>query len=252
MLDKLKHIKNYHYYFHFTITAYDSTIEKNLPEKQILIETFTRLSDLISPERIIWRYDPVFFTPGFSKAEHLDLFEKISRKLSGCTRTCMFSFLTPYNKCKKNMQQIPYTIPEFHEGLDLARSLSAIAQSHNIKLKSCAMSMDFHDAGIMQGRCIDPELIENISGRKVDHFKDTSQRENCLCAPSLDVGTYNTCTNGCIYCYANFDPCMASEKHGDHDPSSELLCGSLTGHEKINVRNEKKIHGLPEKQLKLF
>ncbi len=252
MLDNLKLIQNYNYYFHFTITAYDSTIEKNLPEKKTLIETFSRLSGMISADRIIWRYDPVFFTPEFSQLKHLHIFEHLAKKLSGYTRTCIFSYLTPYNKCKKNMQQLQYSVPEIQQGITFARTLNSIAESQKITLKSCAMSREFSDAGIVQGRCIDPELIEKISGKKIDHRKDVSQRENCRCAPSVDIGVYNTCTNGCIYCYANYNHDMAAENYSLHNPGSELLYGTISGNEKISVRNAENKSSSDPDQLKMF
>lgn len=252
MLEKLKHIKNYPYYFHFTITAYDSRIESNLPEKQILLETFIRLSEIIGPDRIIWRYDPVFFTPEFDRQRHLKIFEYLTKKLSGHTTTCVFSFLTPYSKCKRNMHTLEFSVPQTADGIDFARELSLIARSENITLKSCAMEREFSDAGIVQARCIDPELIEKISGRKSDTRKDLSQRENCRCAPSVDIGAYNTCTNGCIYCYANYDLIRARENYANHNSGSELLYGTVSGDEKISVKDCKKTLHDNSGQLKLF
>lgn len=252
MLDKLNQIKDIPYYFHFTITAYDSQIEKNLPAKKNIIDTFKRLGDITGPDRIIWRYDPVFFTPEFDTAKHQLEFEHLAESLSGYTRTCMFSYLTPYSKCKKNMHHLRYTIPGIQDGVSFARILSSIAKSQNIILKSCAMSNEFSDAGIVRGRCIDPELVESISGRKINSRKDTSQREHCMCSPSVDIGAYNTCTNGCVYCYANYDPVMACKNQALHNPCSELLFGTITGSEKISVRDAKKKSNTDPGQLQMF
>lgn len=251
MLDKLKLLKNYPYYFQFTVTPYNSSIETGLPPRKKIIETFIMLSDIIGPERIIWRYDPVFFTPGFDRTVHLHSFEYLAKKLSGHTGTCMFSYLTVYNKCKRNMRHIQYSIPDIQDGITFATALSSIAQSQNITLKSCAMSREFAESGIVQGRCIDPALIEKISGNQICYRKDSSQRENCMCAPSVDIGVYNTCINGCIYCYANYDQRQASQNYGLHNLHSELLYGSLTGDEKITTRENSK-PGKKNGQLELF
>lgn len=60
ILDKLKLISNYNYYFQVTINAYDKEIERNVPETNIIINTFQNLSMKIGKQKTIWRYDPIF------------------------------------------------------------------------------------------------------------------------------------------------------------------------------------------------
>ena len=47
MLDKLNHLKEFKYYFQFTLNAYGKEIETNLPSFEQRIDTFKRLSDQI-------------------------------------------------------------------------------------------------------------------------------------------------------------------------------------------------------------
>ena len=221
--DYLKEIKEYSYYFHWTITPYDRTIEKNVPQKNIIIDSFKRLSDIISPDKVIWRYDPVFFTQKYDYSKHLFYFEKISKLLSTYTKTCIYSFLTPYKKCEKNMSSIKFRLPEDPEIESLSKYFSEIASSYNISLSSCAIKTDLTKYGIKRGSCIDKDLISKISGKEINAPRDKNQREFCNCAKSIDIGSYNTCINGCIYCYANSNLFIAEKNYKRHNPDCEIL-----------------------------
>ncbi len=38
-------------------------------------------------------------------------------------------------------------------------------------------------------------------------------REGCGCFASVDIGAYDTCPHGCIYCYANANRAVAVKKN---------------------------------------
>lgn len=236
-IDNLKIIDElgYKYYFQYSITSYDKTIEQNIPQKAIQTEKFQKLANKIGKEKVIWRYDPIFFNEKYSFEYHKKWFEYIAAKLENNTEKCIISFLDYYPKIKKRL--IDNKIPEVTENQmsEFAFFLSSIGKKYNIKIESCCEKADLSFAGIEHGHCIDPKLINKISEQQYNFKKDKSQRQNCGCIESIDIGTYNTCKNGCIYCYANQKENVIT----NYDVNSPLLCSKLLPNDKITERTVK-------------
>lgn len=194
---------NIPFYFHFTLNAYDKEYEPNLPDKNILIKTFKELSTLVSPFPIIWRYDPIIIDNLHSTNWHLHSFKNFCNSLKGYTSKCITSFITMYSKCKRKLKN--YTIIDLSskEKTRLLKEMNCIAINSNIELNICASETDYSEIGVLPAKCIDNELIEKISGNKLQLIKDKHQRKNCNCVRSVDIGEYNTCMHNCLYCYAN-------------------------------------------------
>ncbi len=103
MLAKLDKLKDYTFYFQFTLTPYGRDMEPGIGSKQdSIIPSFQRLADTIGPERVIWRYDPVLLSDVYTEKYHLKHFEKLAGRLSGYTRRCTISFLDMYRNTKRN------------------------------------------------------------------------------------------------------------------------------------------------------
>ena len=50
-----------------------------------------------------------------------------------------------------------------------------------------------------------------------------ANRVGCGCYASKDIGEYDTCPHGCVYCYAVRNPELAKQRRLAHDPTGEFL-----------------------------
>ena len=230
-IDFLKEVKDlgYEFYLHFTITPYNKNIERNIPDKNLLIRNFQIISKLFGKEKIIWRYDPIILNDDFDANYHLNNFKNFADSLNGYTDECIFSFVQIYSKIKNNIKNI-----NDDDKLLLIENMKEISEKNNIKLKSC--SQDFDNIRVEKSACIDKERIQKILGYSIIEKKDKSQRKLCNCIESIDIGMYNTCTNGCIYCYANSKNILK-----DYDANNEILSDKNLIDNKNAVITERKI-----------
>lgn len=237
----LDSLKDYQYYFQFTLNPYGKDIEMAVAKKNSIINVFKQLSDKIGPERVIWRYDPIFFTGEMGIDYHLKYFDILSKMLEGYTNRCMISFLDTYKKTERNLSPTGAYLPDEKEMRMLSTQLVEIGKNLKIEIQSCAENIDLGEEGISHGHCIDRELIEHLIGYHIDAKKDSNQREDCGCIESVDVGEYNTCMHHCLYCYANFSQTQVVHKHEQHDPLSPLLVGNISNDDVVKERKVKSL-----------
>lgn len=250
MLDRLKELEPYPFYFQFTLTSYGKDIEANLPhKKEVLLPTFQRLSGNVGSKRVIWRYDPILFSKRYTPEYHVKAFRQMAEALRGYTEKCVISFVDTYAKNKKNMQALGvYELPK--EELEVfAKALCEIAKENDMVMASCAEQIDLAHCGIAHNACIDRSLIEEIIGCKLKGAKDKNQRGECGCMESIDIGTYHTCENGCVYCYANHSEAQVKENLRKYDVHSPILCGKIGADDKVT---ERMAVSLKEEQFSLF
>lgn len=250
MLPYLDQIKDYTYYFQFTLTAYGPDVEKNLPSKnKIIIPTFQRLSREIGKERIIWRYDPIFFNEQYSMEYHCKYFDVLASKLSDYTEKCTVSFMDMYRNTERNVRGLSIVKDTYEMQVELLQRFVEIAKKYGLYIDTCAEIGNFHNIGVEHAHCIDRERIERIGGFKLNVDKDRNQRAECGCVASIDIGAYNTCKNGCLYCYANYSSKTVEKNFGMHNPDSPLLFGEI---DDTDVIKERKVKSLINNQMNLF
>jgi DNA repair photolyase len=235
-LDSIDEMR-YKYYFQFTITPYDNTLEPAVPDKRRITETFISLSEKIGKEKVIWRYDPIILNDKLTINFHVNAFEKMMSKLSDYTSECIISFVDPYKRTKRQMGNNFTRDITTIEMSKIAEAFSEIAKDTRVKLKTCAEIIDLDQYGIEHASCIDRFKIESIISCPLsDKVKKDGQREACGCMECIDVGAYNTCKNGCLYCYATFSRDATVNNCKRHNPKSPLLIGELTSSDKVSER----------------
>ncbi len=223
IIEKLHLLKDYAYYFHFTLNDYSREVESGVPPLKQRIEIFKRLSSVTGPLGVVWRYDPIFLSPKKTLEQHIESFESLASQLSGYTDQCITSILTDYARTKRNMRQEAYSIPNESSAADLLNQMKKIAHSHGMEIRTCCTPTE----GIEEAACIDRERIEKITERPIDIKKDKNQRAGCGCLKSVDIGSYETCTNNCLYCYARMNHKSSLKHRRNHLPGNDFIEGNL-------------------------
>ena len=118
----------------------------------------------------------------------------------------------------------------------VAKELAAIAHSYGLLIDTCAEGIELQEYGIEHARCIDDRLLSKLLKCPLDVGKDKNQRLECGCIESLDIGAYNTCRNGCKYCYANYSEKTVCSNSSRHNPKSPLLFGEIGPDDRITER----------------
>lgn len=210
---------------HYTITAYGSDVEPNVPSIDESIETLIELSRLVGREKIAWRYDPVLLTARYTIGHHLRTFDYLASRLSPHVGFCVFSFVEMYKRLDRNMPElIPLTDAD---KLLLAKGMGETARKYGLRLQTCGTVEAYAQYGICRSGCMTTANLGDALECKFKAMAHKGTRIGCQCMPTRDIGAYNTCLNGCKYCYANKKPELAAENFRLHDPSSPLLLGHV-------------------------
>ncbi|MCX9026165.1 MAG: DUF1848 domain-containing protein [Candidatus Methanoperedens sp.] len=228
--DNLKIIEKmgYKFYFNYTITGLPNIFECNLVKKEISIDSLKKLSDLYTPKHINWRYDPIIVSEATDYNFHVKNFEKIASALEGYVERCYFSYAIQYGKVKRNFDKfqsennIKIVEPDANLRIKLANELADIAGNHGIKLLTCCGDYLLNQK-IAKAHCVDGKIIEELFYKNGFKLGEKPTRKDCGCTDSADIGAYDTCPHGCIYCYANMNKKIAENRHQNHDKNAAFL-----------------------------
>ena len=151
-------------------------------------------------------------------------FESLAAALEGATRQCSISFAQIYGKVRRNFAKRGLPLPEPDPKLrrDLAARLGDSGAARGITVKACCND-DLLGPCVEKARCVDRDQILRLWPDRDFGARPAPTREECGCTRSYDLGAYDTCLHGCIYCYATRDRETAVARHRTHHPGSEML-----------------------------
>ena len=210
-----------------TINDYPRVLEQAVVDAAKSVEQVRRLAEEYGPRTCVWRYDTIIHSSVTPRQFHLETFSRLAKALEGATDEVVISFAHLYRKTLRNLNQaavnhnFAWSDPPIEWKQDLLRELTEIATSHRIRLAVCSQPQ-LLVPGSSEARCVDAVRLADVGGtRFMSRLK--GNRKECGCYEARDIGEYDTCPHGCVYCYAVQNRPLALERFREHDPASEFL-----------------------------
>ena len=251
MFENLEKIDKFNQYWHITITPYEKEIEPNIPPMNDVLESFKYLSKKLGKENVTLRYDPIFINEKYTLEKHIESFEYIANSLSDYTTEAIISFIDLYEKTKRNFPKAREVTKD--ERLKLGKEFAQIGKKNNITIKTCVEGTELDKFGIDSSGCMTKEVIERAINKNLNIPKQKARNGECYCLLNNDIGEYNTCAHGCLYCYANSNKKLVKRNLKLHDPKSPILIGEIKEDDIIKEMKQKSlIINDSTRQTKLF
>ena len=221
------HDRGFRFVIQHTINNYPRALEFSVVDADRSIQHLHEVADTYGSRVCVWRYDTIIFSSLTTPDFHRTNFEKLCSAIEGATDEVVVSFANLYRKTLRNMEWagekfgFTWHDPDAEEKRALLADMIPIAQSHGMKLTICTQP-DLVVPGAAEARCIDASRLEEVSGRPI-RAERRGARKECGCFASKDIGEYDTCPHGCVYCYAVQNRDLAQRRFREHDPNSEFL-----------------------------
>lgn len=216
--------------FQVTMTPYGRDLEPNVPFKADVNDSCIRIAERIGRDRMVWRYDPVVFNGRIGLGYHERKFGMMCREASEWTDRCVFSFVDVYGKLDRFRDAGLVRGVSKAEMEGFARMAVRVSEDFGMSLSWCCPRPGIVLPGVQERGCMDRETLRML-GIPCESV-DRPVREGCRCVRSIDIGEYDTCAHGCVYCYAN-RPDPGGRDARVYDPCSEMLSGGLTPFDRI-------------------
>jgi hypothetical protein len=217
----------YPFVVQYTLTGYPRPLERSVAPVAAAVETMRRIARRYGPRALVWRYDPVMLTSLTPARWHRATFARLAQDLAGCTDEVVLSFMQVYAKTRANSDRaaerfgFAWWDPPEAEKSALLHDLGGIARAAGLRASLCAQPALLGPA-LEAARCIDAARLSDLAGRPIA-AQTKANRPGCRCARAQDVGAYDTCPHGCVYCYAVRRPETAKRRFRAHDPAGDAL-----------------------------
>jgi len=218
----------------FTVTGYPRSLETSVIPSEEAVEQLRELRRRFGPRAAVWRYDPILLTSKLDAAAHEAGFAALARSLKGTVDEVVLSVMHPYRKTRRNLDRAAgnhgflWRDPPPEEKRRLLGRLAAIAREEGMAATLCSQP-ELSAPGLGEARCIDAERLADVAQRPPNLERGAARasgnRPGCRCALSRDIGAYDTCPHGCVYCYAVADRDRAVSNFRKHDPDAAMLSG---------------------------
>jgi hypothetical protein len=211
----------------YTINGYPRTLETSVVDAERSIAAAQEVREEYGQRALVWRYDTVLSTSLTPPEFHAANFARLASRLEGATDEVVVSFAQIYKKTRRNLdvaahaEGFVWTDPDAEAKRRLLTELRSIARSHKMQLTVCSQRELLID-GVGDARCIDARRLGELGGAPLA-TRLKGNRPDCGCFESRDIGGYDTCPHGCVYCYAVQTRELALERYRRHDPDSEFL-----------------------------
>lgn len=211
----------------YTINGYPRSLESRVIDPEESVRCLRELAARFGPRSLVWRYDTIVFSTETPRSFHIENFHRMAEQLTGSVDEVVISFMQLYKKTQRNLdsaaQQKGFTWwdPEASEKRDLTEELVKLAQGSGMSLTVCSQP-NLVVSGSSEAHCVDADRLNDVGGPRFS-AKLKGSRETCGCYESRDIGAYDTCPHGCVYCYAVQNRELALERFKAHDPNSDYL-----------------------------
>lgn len=211
----------------YTITVYPQALERRASGLARPVEDMKYLAGEYGPRAAVWRYDTMLVTSLTPLDYHREKFRMLAGLLEGSTDEVVVSFAHMYAKTRRRLERaagvhgFTWEDPCEEDKRRFLGELAVIARERKMRLTVCGQR-GLLSPGVEDASCVNAQRLSDIAGRPIE-AAGRSHRDGCGCHASRDIGAFDTCPYGCVYCYAVADPEAALRRYRAHDPRAESL-----------------------------